>query len=111
MILEIADIRIQPGQQAAFNEAIKRGVTTVASKAKGFRGWKVNQSVESPERYLLMIFWDTLEDHTVALSRGAAVPAVARHRRAVLRPAAAGRALHADRQVRSAGLDSGPAQA
>ena len=61
MILEIADIHITPGQQAAFDEAIVRGLTTVASKAKGFRGWKVNHGVESPERYLLMIFWDTLE--------------------------------------------------
>ena len=29
MILELADIRIQPGQQAAFDEAIVRGVTSV----------------------------------------------------------------------------------
>ena len=70
MILEVADIRIAPGQQAAFDEAIQRGVTTVISHARGFRGWKVNKSVESPERYLLMIFWDTLEDHTVAFRQG-----------------------------------------
>jgi hypothetical protein len=37
MILEIADIRIQPGQQAAFEEAIQRGLDTVAGKAKGLR--------------------------------------------------------------------------
>jgi heme-degrading monooxygenase HmoA len=66
MILEVADIRIQPGQQAAFDEAIQRGLQTVISRAKGFKGWKVNKGVESPERYLLMIFWETLEDHTVA---------------------------------------------
>ncbi len=65
MILEVADIRIQPGQQAAFDEAIRRGVETVIAKAKGFRGYKVNKGIESPERYLLMIFWDTLENHTV----------------------------------------------
>jgi heme-degrading monooxygenase HmoA len=70
MILEVADIRIHAGQQAAFDEAIVRGLTTVASQAKGFRGWKVNHSVESPERYLLMIFWDTLEDHTVGFRQG-----------------------------------------
>ena len=70
MILEVADIRIQPGQQAAFDEALVRGVTTVISQARGFRGWKVNKGVESPERYLLMIFWDTLEDHTVAFRGG-----------------------------------------
>jgi heme-degrading monooxygenase HmoA len=70
VILEVADLRIRPGEQAAFDEAIVRGVSTVISQAKGYRGWKVNQSVESPERYLLMIFWDTLEDHTVGFRGG-----------------------------------------
>jgi heme-degrading monooxygenase HmoA len=70
MILEIADIRIAPGQQAAFEEAIQRGVTTVASQAKGMRGYKINKGIESPERYVLQIFWDTLEDHTVGFRQG-----------------------------------------
>ena len=35
MILEVADIRIQPGRQADFDEAIVKGVTTVISRAKG----------------------------------------------------------------------------
>lgn len=65
MILELADIRIQPGQQAAFEEAIARGLSTVAVRAKGYRGAKVNHGIENPERYVLQIFWDTLEDHTV----------------------------------------------
>ena len=70
MILEIADIRIPPGQQAAFDEAIQRGLTTVACNAKGFRGYEVHKGIESPERYVLMIFWDTLEDHTVGFRQG-----------------------------------------
>ncbi|HCE08390.1 MAG TPA: antibiotic biosynthesis monooxygenase [Oxalobacteraceae bacterium] len=65
MILEIADIRIQPGQQAEFDAAIQRGIATVITQAKGFRGYKVNQSIETPERYVLMVYWDTLENHTV----------------------------------------------
>ncbi|EYC51573.1 antibiotic biosynthesis monooxygenase [Hylemonella gracilis str. Niagara R] len=65
MILELADIRIQPGQQAAFDEAIQRGLATVISKSRGYRGHKINKGMESPERYILMIFWETLEDHTV----------------------------------------------
>jgi len=65
MILELADIRIQPGQNAAFEEAIQLGITTVASKSKGFRGFTVNRGIESSERYILQIFWDSLEDHTV----------------------------------------------
>ena len=75
MILELADIRIQPGQQAAFDEAIQRGVNTVISQAQGFRGWKVNKGIESPERYILQIFWDTLEDHTVHFRGGPLFPA------------------------------------
>ena len=65
MILELADIRIHPGQQTAFDEAIQRGVNEVISSAKGFQGYKVNKGIESPERYILQIFWETLENHTV----------------------------------------------
>lgn len=65
MILEHADIRIDPARAEAFEADIVRGVTTVISQAKGFQGYKVNRSIESPGRYILMIYWDTLEDHTV----------------------------------------------
>ena len=72
MILEHADIRIDPSQASAFEEAILRGVNTVIAHAKGFKGFKVNRSLESPGRYLLMIYWDTLEDHTVGFRGSAA---------------------------------------
>ncbi len=65
MILELADIRIHPGQQASFDAAIQRGIADVVSKAKGFEGYKVNKGIESPERYILQIFWATLENHTI----------------------------------------------
>ena len=72
MILELADIRIAPGQNAAFEEAIERGLRTVISHARGFAGFKVNRGIESPERYILQIFWDTLEDHTVGFRQSEA---------------------------------------
>jgi heme-degrading monooxygenase HmoA len=65
MILELADITIAPGKQAEFDAAIQHGVTTVISKAKGFSGFQVHKGIESAERYLLMIRWETLENHTV----------------------------------------------
>ncbi len=74
MILEHADIRILPGQQAAFEVAIAHGVNSVIAKAKGFHGFKVNKSVESPERYILMIYWETLENHTVDFRQGPLFP-------------------------------------
>ena len=72
MILELADIRIPAGKQAQFDAAIQKGVETVIAKAKGFRGYKVNHCIETPERYVLMIFWDTLENHTIDFRNSAA---------------------------------------
>ena len=65
MIQEHCDIEIDPSKSTEFEEAILRGVSTVISKAKGFRGFKVNHSIESPARYLLLIYWDSLENHTM----------------------------------------------
>lgn len=72
MILEHADIRIDPARAPDFEAAIEQGVTTVIAHAQGFRGYKVNRSIESPGRYLLMIYWDTLEDHTVGFRQSEA---------------------------------------
>jgi heme-degrading monooxygenase HmoA len=74
MILELADIHIPPGKQAEFDAAIQHGVESVISKAQGFRGYKVNKGVESPERYILMIYWETLENHTVDFRGGPLFP-------------------------------------
>jgi heme-degrading monooxygenase HmoA len=65
MILEIAELRIQPGKQAEFDAAIRRGVAEVISKCTGYLGHQISHGVESPERYVLMIYWQTLENHTV----------------------------------------------
>ncbi len=72
MILEHADLRIDPSRAADFEAAIERGVTTVIAYAQGFQGYKVNRSQETPGRYLLMIYWNTLEDHTVGFRQSEA---------------------------------------
>jgi len=74
MILELADFSIHPGQNAAFEEAMQRGLATVLTQAKGFRGYKINRGLESPNRYILQVFWDTLEDHTVGFRQSPAFP-------------------------------------
>lgn len=70
MILEIADIRIPPGQNAAFEEAITHAIDTVARRAKGFQRAEVHRGIESSERYVLQIVWDTVENHTVDFRQG-----------------------------------------
>tara|TARA_R110001599_G_scaffold64023_4_gene179547 strand:+ start:234167 stop:234469 length:303 start_codon:yes stop_codon:yes gene_type:complete len=65
MILELVDIRIHPGQQNEFDAAVQRGLADVIGKAKGNQGYVVNKCVETPERYVIQIYWETLENHTV----------------------------------------------
>ena len=74
MILEHADITIPVGKNAEFEDAIQRGIATVISKAKGFRDAKVHRGIESSERYVLTIHWDTLENHTVDFREGPLFP-------------------------------------
>ena len=64
MILEIATIDIQPGQEEAF-EAGVRQATPLFLRAKGCHGLTLQRVIEQPSRYLLIVRWGTLEDHTV----------------------------------------------
>jgi heme-degrading monooxygenase HmoA len=70
MILEVADIRIKAGQNEAFEAAIGQGVATVMPRAEGYRGHRVVKGIESANRYVLLVWWDTLEDHTVKFRGG-----------------------------------------
>ena len=70
MILELADFRIAADQSDAFDAAITLAVTTVASKSVGFRGYSVNKCIETPGRYVLMLYWDTVENHMVDFREG-----------------------------------------
>ena len=65
MILEIAELRIRPGEQTAFEEAIGRALRTITAKAKGATGYKLLKGVESPERYVMQVSWESVEDHAV----------------------------------------------
>ncbi len=65
MITEIADLRVAPGKQESFAAALKLGLDTVLSKAHGYVSHEIQHCIETPERFVLLIKWQTLEDHTV----------------------------------------------
>lgn len=71
MVLEVADIQIRPGEHQAFEAAISQGIQTVISRCQGFRSYRLQRGIESPQRYLLLIEWDKLEDHTVGFRQSA----------------------------------------
>ena len=64
MIIEVAEVKIKPGTNAAFEEAVAKA-TVVFRQAKGCMGLHLQKCVEEPERYQAIIRWETLEDHTI----------------------------------------------
>jgi heme-degrading monooxygenase HmoA len=65
MIVEIVELRIQPGRQTEFDQVIAGAVAENIAPAKGYLGHRVLRGIESPERYQLMIHWETLENHVI----------------------------------------------
>ena len=65
MIVEIADFAIEPERRDAFKEAIAQGVKTVLSKAKGYLGHQILACHETAGRFVLIVHWASLEDHTI----------------------------------------------
>ena len=70
MILELADFRINADQCDAFDIALTRALDTVVSKSVGYRGYSVNKCIETAGRYVLLLNWNTVENHTVDFREG-----------------------------------------
>ena len=64
MILESALLDVKPGEEAAFEAALKEARPLIAATA-GFRSIAVRRCIETPNRYLLLVEWEKIEDHTV----------------------------------------------
>ncbi|MEJ7585345.1 MAG: antibiotic biosynthesis monooxygenase [Acidimicrobiales bacterium] len=64
MILEHAVLDVIPGREDAF-EAAFTAARPIIGAAAGFRSLRLERCVERPGRYLLLVEWDRLEDHTV----------------------------------------------
>jgi heme-degrading monooxygenase HmoA len=70
MILESALLDVKPGAEAAFEAAIYEARPLIAA-TPGFRAIEVRRCLETPNRYLLLVEWEKLEDHTVGFRQSA----------------------------------------
>lgn len=62
VVLEVAEISIAPGQEAAFAAAYREARQLVAV-SPGLRSMRMTQGVETPSRFVLLIEWDSVEAH------------------------------------------------
>jgi heme-degrading monooxygenase HmoA len=63
VILELAILNVIPGQESAFEAAFDQARKIIGSMT-GFRGLQLERGVEVRSRYVLLVRWNTLEDHT-----------------------------------------------
>ena len=64
MILEKAILDILPGSETNFERDFKKA-SEIISSAKGYRYHRLYRCLEIENRYLLLVEWNTLEDHEV----------------------------------------------
>lgn len=73
MILEVAPLDVIPGQEDDFERAFA-SARALISASPGFLGLELQRCVERPSSYLLLVRWETLEDHTVGFRQGPLYP-------------------------------------
>ena len=64
MILEVAMLHVRPGQAEQFEHAFTEARPIIAS-LPGFVSLRLERCLEVRDKYILLVEWRTLEDHTV----------------------------------------------
>ena len=70
MIHEIATVLIRSGMEKQFEHSFSEAVP-LFKRAKGCKSLRLERSVEDPLRYLIIVGWETLEDHVVGFRNSA----------------------------------------
>jgi heme-degrading monooxygenase HmoA len=64
MILEVAILDVIPNQEQDFESAFEKASPIIASTL-GYVSHQLQHCIEKSNRYILLVKWETLEDHTV----------------------------------------------
>lgn len=70
MILEHAVLNIKRGQSKAFEAAMAKARPLIEA-TPGFQRMEVRPCIESKDRYLLLVWWGSVEAHTVGFRQSA----------------------------------------
>ena len=71
MITEIALLKIKTGESAAFENAFIKA-SPIISSMKGCIEHELQKCIEEENKYLLIVRWQTLEDHTIGFRKSEA---------------------------------------
>ena len=63
MILEVAILDVKAGQWERFEEAFSKAQNIISSM-QGYVSHQLQKCIENENRYILLVNWESLEDHT-----------------------------------------------
>ena len=63
MVLAVAILNVRPGSSEAFETAFRAAESIIAGSS-GYQRHELRRCLEARDRYLLLVWWDTLESHT-----------------------------------------------
>jgi len=69
-ILEAAILNIRSGQESEFEAAFVAASSLIAA-TPGYISHQLQRCIETTGRYLLLVYWSTLESHTVSFRESA----------------------------------------
>ena len=64
MILEVAVLDVKVCQENEFEAAFEQAQKIISSM-QGYLSHQLQKCIENPNRYILLVNWQTLEDHTI----------------------------------------------
>jgi heme-degrading monooxygenase HmoA len=64
MVLELAILDVIPGREKEFEENFNKAQQIISSMP-GYINHQLQRCMEQSNRYILLVNWNTLEDHTV----------------------------------------------
>jgi len=64
MILEVALLNVRTGQSAEFEKAFAQAKSIISSRP-GYISHQLQRRVEVPDKYVLLVRWQRLDDHTI----------------------------------------------
>ena len=64
MVLEVALLNVRTGEGAAFEQAFAQAQGIISSMP-GYISHQLQRCLEAPDKYVLLVNWNRLEDHTI----------------------------------------------
>lgn len=70
MILEVAILNVIPNKETQFEKDFATAGQYI-SAIKGYIKHSLSKCIEQPNKYILLVEWETLEDHTIGFRQSA----------------------------------------